>query len=46
MVAFLMRQYLDQEDIPATLLLSGELSDDAFGDFLKSLSIQVELPKI
>jgi excinuclease ABC subunit C len=46
MVAFLMRQYLDGEDIPATILLSAELSDEAFGDFLKSLSIQVELPKI
>lgn len=46
MVGFLMRQYLDGEDIPATLLLSNELSDDAFSDFLKSLSIQVELPKI
>ncbi|MBX9809797.1 excinuclease ABC subunit UvrC [Candidatus Gracilibacteria bacterium] len=46
MVAFLMRQYLDQEDIPVTLLLSSEISDNAFGDFIKSLSIEVELPKI
>ncbi len=41
-----MRQYLDEDDLPKTLLLSQEIDDSAFDEFLMSLSIQVELPKI
>jgi excinuclease ABC subunit C len=46
MVSFLMRQYLDQEDIPGTLLIVNDISDMAFRDYLSSLHIQIETPKI
>lgn len=46
MVSFLMRQYVDGEDTPGLLLLVIDLVDDSFRDFLGSLHIQIEIPKI
>ncbi len=46
MVSFLMRQYIDNDDLPALLLSANVLTDTAFQDFLSSRHIQVEVPKI
>ena len=46
MISFLMRQYLDQEDIPDILLTAGIFLDSAFSIFLGDKKIQIEVPKI
>jgi excinuclease ABC subunit C len=46
MVSFLMRQYIDNDDLPSVLLSANIFADTAFQDFLSSRHIQVEIPKI
>ncbi len=45
-VQFLMRQYLDGEDVPDVLLLREEIQDEAFLDYLRNTKIVLEYPKI
>lgn len=44
--SFLMRQYLDKDDIPDLLILSEEILDASLSEFLRSLHISVEYPQI
>jgi excinuclease ABC subunit C len=44
--SFLMRQYLDNEDLPDFLLLSDIIWDEAFLEFLKNIKITIEYPQI
>ncbi len=46
MIAFLMRQYIDTEDLPDILLSSTLFSDSSFSVFLNNKKIQHETPKI
>lgn len=46
MIAFLMRQYIDTEDLPDILLSSMLFSDSSFSVFLNDKKIQHEIPKI
>lgn len=45
-VSFLMRQYLENDDIPDLLLLADTIGDESFYEFLKSSRISVEYPQI
>lgn len=44
--SFLMRQYLDNEELPDFLLLSDSINDDAFFEFLKKIKVDIEYPQI
>lgn len=45
-VSFLMRQYIEWDDIPEILLLGEEIIDDSFLEFIRSTGITIEYPKI
>ncbi len=44
--SFLMRQYLDNDDVPDVLLLSEVILDEAFLQFLKEEKVSLEYPQI
>ena len=44
--SFLMRQYVDQEDIPDLLMLTETIDDEAFIAFLSSQKVAIEYPQI
>ena len=46
MIAFLMRQYIDTEDLPDILLSVNTFLDSSFSTFLNDKKIQHETPKI
>lgn len=46
MIAFLMRQYIDTEDLPDILLSANLFLDSSFSTFLHDKKIQHETPKI
>lgn len=46
LVQFLMRQYLDTQDLPDLLLVREDILDAAFLEFLRDNKITVEYPKI
>lgn len=46
MIAFLMRQYIDTEDLPDILLSVNTFLDSSFSVFLNEKKIQHEIPKI
>jgi excinuclease ABC subunit C len=45
-VGFLMRQYIDTDDLPDVLLVREDILDDAFQSFLLDKKITLEIPKI
>jgi excinuclease ABC subunit C len=45
-VGFLMRQYIDTEDLPDVLLVRDDIVDGAFQSFLLSKKISIEIPRI
>jgi excinuclease ABC subunit C len=45
-VGFLMRQYIDTDDLPDVLLVREDIVDDAFQSFLLSKKISIEIPRI
>ena len=46
MISFLMRQYIDNVDLPSILILPFLIIDEAFIEFISSLDVQIEIPKI
>lgn len=46
LVAFLTKQYLDNEDLPDILITQDVITDESFLDFLKGKKITHEIPKI
>jgi excinuclease ABC subunit C len=46
MISFLMRQYIDNVDLPSILILPASIVDDAFWEFISWLKINIEIPKI
>ncbi len=44
--SFLMRQYVDQEDVPDLLMLTETIDDEAFIAFLSSQRVAIEYPQI
>jgi hypothetical protein len=45
-VGFLMRQYIDTDDLPDVLLVREDIVDDAFQMFLSDKKISLEIPRI
>ncbi len=41
-----MRQYIDNVDLPSILILPFLIIDEAFIEFISSLDVQIEIPKI
>mgnify|MGYP002364208920 CR=1 FL=1 len=46
MISFLMRQYIDNVDLPSILILPFFFFFYAFIEFISSLDVQIEIPKI